>query len=171
MFGSDNPMFIMLTYVLTISLPLVFIIISYKDLLKYKKMKPIKILLKFKMSTAHWAYILFAVLCIAFFISNSSLSFNILKWVEEGTIFYVSIFVSFIYTFISSTIVTNKGIIVLSLLRIPLYTISWDNVKSYKFESDGIKIIYIDRNKEKEMFIAASFENKMNLEPILDQYL
>lgn len=171
MFGSDNPMIIMLTYALTISLPLIFIVISYKDLLKYKKMKPVKILLKLKMPAAHWIYILFALLCIAFFISNSSPSFNILKWVEEGTIFCVSIFVSFIYTFISYTVVTNKGIIGLSVLRIPLYIISCDNVKSYKFEPDGIKITYVDRNKEKEMFIAASFENKMELEPILDQYL
>ncbi len=171
MFGSDNPISIMLTYLLTISVPLIFIIISYKDLLKYKKMKPIKVLLKLKMSTAHWIYILFTLLCIAFFISNSSRSFNILKWIEEGTIFYVSIFVSFIYTFISYTIVTDKGIIALSVLRIPLYIISWDNIKSYKFESDRIKITYVDRNKEKEMFITASFENKMELEPILDQYL
>lgn len=171
MFGSDNPISIMLTYLLTISLPLILIIILYKDLLKYKKMKPIKILLKLKMPTAHWIYILFTLLCIAFFISNSSRSLNILKWIEEGTVFYVSIFVSFIYTFISYTIVTDKGIISLSVLRIPLYIISWDNVKNYKFEPDGIKVIYVDRNKKKEMFIATSFESKMELEPILDQYI
>lgn len=171
MFGSDNPMFIMLTYALTISLPLICIILSYKDLLKYKKMKPIKILLKLRMPTAHWIYILVPLFCIVFFISNSSYSLNILKWVEEGTVFYVSIFVSFIYTFISYTIVTDNVIIALSVLRIPLYIISWGKVKSYKFEPNGIKVIYVDRNKEKEIFLRASFEKKMELESILNQYL